>query len=287
MLTVIQAILMGAFQGVTELFPISSLGHSVILPALIGWNIDEKTPFFLAFLIATHFATALVLFLFYWHDWVRILSGLWRAVCHWHIAPDDTYAKLGFLLVLGTIPAGLLGLLFEKQIRLILIAPTFAAFFLAMNGILLFAAERLRKRAPKENNADNDINIARLSWKQAFSIGTMQALALIPGFSRTAASLAGGLRVGLSREDALRFSFLLATPIIGAAALLKLPHLVLHGTSNMIIVAGAGAIAAAFAAYFSVRFLTKYLHTKSNTLTPFAIYCLSAGLIALSLLTVL
>lgn len=285
MLTVLQASILGAFQGVAELFPISSLGHSIVFPALIGWNIDEHSTFFLAFLIATHFATALVLFIFFWRDWKRILMGLGRLLRHGRIAPDDTSAKLGLLLIIGTVPAGILGLLFEKQIRLVLIAPTIAAFFIAMNGLLLFAAEYLRKRATLKNTtSDVDTHIARLSWKQAFTVGTMQALALIPGFSRTGASLAGGLWVGLSREDALRFSLLLATPIIGAAALLKLPELILHGTREMLLVATVGALSAAIASYISARLFTHYIHTSTNTLKPFAFYCLIAGILAFSFL---
>lgn len=281
MLTILQASILGAFQGVAELFPISSLGHSIVFPALVGWNINEHSTFFLAFLIATHFATALVLFIFFWKDWKRILMGIGRFARHRRIAPDDTSAKLGLLLIIGTVPAGLLGLLFEKQIRLVLIAPAITAFFIAMNGLLLFAAERLRKRAALRKTAANiDAHIARLSWKQAFAVGTMQALALIPGFSRTGASLAGGLWVGLSREDALRFSLLLATPIIGAAALLKLPELVLHGTTDMLSVAAVGAAAAAITSYISARLFTRYVHTKTNTLTPFAIYCIIAGAFA-------
>ena len=287
MLTTLQAIILGSFQGIAELFPISSLGHSIVFPALVGWNINEHSPFFLAFLIATHFATALVLFLFFWKDWKRILAGLWRSVRQRSIASDDTDAKLGWLLVIGTVPAGLLGLIFEKQIRLFLIAPTVAAFFIAMNGLLLLAAERMRKRAAQNDAvSDSSTRLAHLSWKKAFATGTMQALALIPGFSRTGASLAGGLWAGLSREDALHFSLLLATPIIGAAALLKLPGLVLHGTPAMLSAAAAGAAAAALTSYISARIFTRYLHTGNNTLIPFAIYCLIAGTTAFLILTI-
>lgn len=278
-MTIFHAAVLGVLQGVTELFPISSLGHSVILPGLLHWQLNEQAPQFLVFLVATHLATALVLLFIYRRDWAQVVAGLVRSLRERRIRPGDTYAKLGWLLVVSTVPAGLLGLLFEKQIREIFISPLWAALFLAGNGLLLFAAEGLRKRSV-HSEGDPDARIALLSWRKGLSIGTMQALALLPGFSRTGASLAGGLRAGLSHLDALRFSFLLATPIIGAAAALKLPALFRADTATLWITL-VGACVSAAAAYVSVRFLTRYFEAKQHTLTPFAWYCLLVGVGAL------
>jgi len=223
-----QAAVLGLLQGVSELFPVSSLGHSVILPKLLGWNIHQNAPYFLTFLVATHLATAIVLFVFFRADWWRILRGLGRSLRDRGIAPDDTDAKLGWLLVVGTIPAGILGLLLQDQLRKIFASPQYAAVFLCANGILLYGAEQLRRRAP-QTDTDDDTRIARqVGWRDATLVGGAQALALIPGFSRSGAAMSGGLLVGLSHKDAARFAFLLATPIIGAAALLKLPELFGH-----------------------------------------------------------
>src|SRR5947207_6843411 len=218
-----QGAMLGLLQGVSELFPVSSLGHSVILPKLVGWNIHQNDKFFITFLVATHLATALVLLFFFRSDWARILKGLGRSLRDRGIAPDDTDAKLGWLLVVGTIPAGLLGLLLEHKLRSVFASPQSAAIFLFINGFLLYGAELLRRRAPQAEHGDPDERIARrVSFRSAFTVGAAQALALIPGFSRSGATMGGGLLVGLSNEDAARFAFLLATPIIGAAAALKL-----------------------------------------------------------------
>jgi undecaprenyl-diphosphatase len=283
MLTYLQAAILGILQGISELFPISSLGHSIILPALLGWSIDQNAGYFLTFLVATHFATAAVLFAFYWHDWLRIISGILRSLTLRRIAQDSD-ARLGWLLMLGTVPAGLIGIVFQKHVEAFFRSPATVAAFLALNGVLLYAAEILRSRAKNPgglHDADERI-AAELSWRQSAEVGVMQVLALLPGFSRTGSTLAGGLLVGLAHEDALRFSFLLATPIIGAAAALKLPALLASRHGTAVRAALLGAVCAAIAAYFSVKFLTRYFRTR--TLTPFAIYCFVAGLICLVLL---
>jgi undecaprenyl-diphosphatase len=275
LITYWQAIVLGLLQGVTELFPISSLGHSVILPSLFGWNIHQNDQYFLTFLVATHLATAIVLLGFFWHDWVRILKGLGRSLRDRGIAPDDHDAKLGWLLVVGTIPAGLLGLLLEHALRHLFASPQSAAFFLMLNGLLLFGAEALRRRAPQADE-DDDWRIARqVSFPQSFIVGAAQSIALIPGFSRSGAAMGGGLVVGLSHKDAARFAFLLATPIIGAAALLKLPEL--FGTQGDGIRGQAlvASLCSAATAYVSVRFLMRYFETR--TLIPFGIWCLLFG----------
>jgi undecaprenyl-diphosphatase len=273
-----QAIVLGLLQGVSELFPISSLGHSVVLPRVFGWNIHQNDDYFLSFLVATHCATALVLFVFFIQDWVRILKGLGRSLRDRYIDPEDNYAKLGWLLVLGTIPAGLLGLLLEHPLRTLFASTQTAAIFLFVNGLMLFGAEALRRRAPVRDEAgiQNDVDISRrLSFRDALGIGTAQALALIPGLSRSGASMGGGLLAGLSNEEAARFAFLLATPIIGAAGVLKLPDLLGSQGDHVRGQALVGALCAAVAAWFSVRFLLRFFET--NRLTPFAVYCCVVG----------
>ncbi|HSS54150.1 MAG TPA: undecaprenyl-diphosphate phosphatase [Gaiellales bacterium] len=279
-ITYFQAILLGLLQGFSELFPISSLGHSVILPQLLGWNIHQNDPYFITFLIATHLATAIVLFIFFFRDWMRIFAGMWRSLADRQIAPDNHDGKLGWLLVVGTVPAGLLGLLFQDSLRTVFASAQSAAFFLMLNGVMLYGAERLRRRAPVVETSDPLVSDERISdetsYRDAVGIGAAQAIALIPGFSRSGASMAGGLLTGLSNEDAARFSFLLATPIIGAAALLKLPDLFGATGDGVRGQALAASLCSALTAWFSVRFLVKYFET--NRLTPFAIYCFVAGL---------
>ena len=273
-ITYFQGAILGLLQGVTELFPISSLGHSVILPSLFGWNIHQNEPYFLSFLVATHLATALVLLGFFWRDWVRIVKGIGRSLRDREIGADPD-AKLGWLLVVATIPAGILGLLLQDALRKLFASPEYASIFLALNGVLLFGAEALRRRAP-ETTDDDDGRIARkVGWWQSATVGAAQAIALIPGFSRSGAAMGGGLLVGLSHRDAARFAFLLATPIILAAAVLKLPELAGSQGNGVRGPALVGAICSGVTAYFSVKFLMRYFETR--TLTPFAIYCLCAG----------
>jgi undecaprenyl-diphosphatase len=273
-----QAVVIGLLQGVSELFPISSLGHSVILPRLLGWDIHQNDDYFITFLVATHLATALVLLGFFWRDWVRIARGLGRSLRDREIAPDDTDAKLGWLLVIGTIPAGLLGLLLEHALRDVFASAQSASLFLMLNGIMLFGAERLRRRAPGTARGDDDPDgrlSRRLTFRGAIGIGTAQAVALLPGMSRSGATMGGGLLVGLSNEDAARFAFLLATPIIGAAAALKLPQFLGPDGDGVRGPAAAGAVGAAITAYLAIRFLMRFFET--NRLTPFAVYCTVAG----------
>lgn len=274
-ITYAQAIILGLLQGVTELFPISSLGHSVILPQLFGWDIHQNDDYFITFLVATHLATAIVLFLFFWKDWMRILRGIGRSLRDRGIAPDDADAKLGWLLVVGTIPAGVLGLLLEHALRGMFASAQSASFFLILNGFLLFGAEALRRRAPQTAD-DDDTRIARqMGFLQSFGVGAAQAIALIPGFSRSGAAMGGGLLVGLSHKDAARFAFLLATPIIGAAALLKLPELAGSQGDGIRGQALVASLCSAATAYLAVRFLMKYFETR--TLIPFAVWCVAFG----------
>jgi undecaprenyl-diphosphatase len=275
-----QAIVIGLLQGVSELFPVSSLGHAVILPGIFGWDIHQNDDYFLAFLVAIHLATALVLLAFFWRDWVEVAKGMGRSLRDREIAAGDHYARLGWLLVMGTIPAGLLGLLLEHPLRKVFASPQSAAIFLTLNGFVLYGAERLRRRPPRPDDwkGDDDERIARLSWRQAIAVGTSQALALIPGFSRSGATMGGGLLVGLPNEAAARYAFLLATPIIGAAALLKIPDLMGHAGDGVRGQALVGALCAGVTAWFAIRFLMRFFRT--NTLTPFAYYCVLAGVAA-------
>lgn len=293
LITYFQAVVIGLLQGVTELFPISSLGHAVILPKLVGWDLNQDKPYFLAFLVATHLATAIVLFLFFLPEWVRILRGLGRSIRERQLAPGDADARLAWLLVVGTIPAGLIGLLFEHALRSLFASPKAAAAFLVVNGLLLFAAEYLRRRAPGADERARDLErleekptspeaekrLATVGFREAVGVGTAQAAALFPGISRAGVTMGGGLFVGLTHEDAARYAFLLATPIIGAAALLKLPDLLGHNGDGVRGQALVGALCAGVAAWFAVKFLMRYFET--NKLTPFAVYCLLAGLVAL------
>lgn len=276
MITYLQAIILGLLQGISELFPISSLGHSVIFPRLFGWNIHQDAQYFLTFLVATHLATAVVLFLFFWKDWLRIFQGIFRSLKEREIKDSDTDAKLGWLLVVGTLPAGILGVLFQDPLKAFFANPQLVALFLIANGVMLLLGEVLRRKKSFGNTLQPEGRIAQTSWLQAVGVGASQALALFPGFSRTGSTIVGGLLVGLNHEDAVRYSFLLATPIIAAAALLKIPELFTIPSENLLLGQTlAGTISAGIAAYFAVRFLTKYFEKKN--LIPFALYCIFFG----------
>ena len=227
-----QAILLGLFQGVSELFPVSSLGHSVILPPLLGWNIDQNDGFFLLFLVVTHFATSLALLTFFYKDWLGIIKGFFLS-CRLggrSLKSFDTHTqsniRLAWVLIAGTIPAGILGLLLQTKIQHLFASPRAVALFLIANGLMLWTIElKMRARhtaqgGPAHTTAHqtvseemhSDERISHLTWSRAIKVGIAQSVALLPGFSRTGATIGGGFIVGLSREDAARFSFLLATP---------------------------------------------------------------------------
>ena len=297
-LTYPESIVIGALEGVTELFPVSSLGHSVLIPALIGgrWardlNVSAPESPYLAFIVGLHVATALALLLFFWRDWLRIVGGFVTSVRHRRISTADE--RLAWMIVLATIPVGITGLLLEHTFRTVLGKPIPAAVFLMVNGAILYAAERMRRRAVRrgdervepEHTADgvaSDRRIATRGFGETTLIGAAQVLALLPGISRSGATMAAGLSRGLDHEDAARFSFLLATPVIFAAGLLKIPDLtgpLGAGIGGQVL---AGSAASFVCAYLSVRFLTRYFERR--TLTPFAIYCALAGLFSLIWLT--
>ncbi|HXD55031.1 MAG TPA: undecaprenyl-diphosphate phosphatase [Solirubrobacteraceae bacterium] len=275
-----QAVILGLTQGIAEPFPISSLGHGVLIPRLAGWNIHQNDKFFLTFLIATHLATAIVLLLFFLEDWVQIVKGLGRSLKQREIRAEDKYARLGWLLVAATIPVGVIGLLLQEPLRKLFASAALAAAFLIVNGVALLISERLRRRPPQPGDFEGDVDgrLSKLSWRQAISVGSSQAFALIPGISRSGFTMGGGLLVGLSNDDAARFGFLLATPVIFAAAALKLPELAGSAGDGVRGPALVAALCAAATTFFAVKFLMRFFQTK--TLTPFGVYCISLGLIS-------
>ncbi|MGI8879364.1 MAG: undecaprenyl-diphosphate phosphatase [Jatrophihabitans sp.] len=295
----LEASVVGMMQGVAELFPVSSLGHSVLLPAIIGgsWqhDLDVRSPEspYLAFIVGLHVATAIALIIYFWRDWVRIVRGLVTSIRHRRIRSSDE--RLAWLLVLATIPVGLSGLLLEHAFRTTLARPTPTALFLVLNGLVLLLADHRRRRHERQaipaaagaavtepaGAEQSDARLARLSVRRAVLIGAAQVAALAPGISRSGITMAAGLRGGLDNEDAARFSFLLATPVILAAGALKLPDLsgpLGDGIRGQVLL---GSVLSGVGAYLSVRFLSRYF--RSHSLRPFAVYCLIAGTAAVVL----
>ena len=284
-----QAIILGLIQGVTELFPVSSLGHSVILPQLFGWTSvvaaqSASESFYLAFLVGLHVATALALAFFYRDHWIRIIRGLIRSMGRRQIETADE--RLGWLLIVATIPAGIVGLVLEHPLRVLFATPVAAAGFLVVNGFVLLGGEWVRRRAQvravvaaHEQTAAGDRRLDTLEFREAGVVGVAQVFALLAGISRSGITMVAGLVRGLDHEDAARFSFLLATPIILAAGVYKLPDLLGPNGDGVRGQVLAGSIAAGVAAYLSVRFLSRYF--THRTLLPFAVYSLVAGALAL------
>jgi undecaprenyl-diphosphatase len=271
-----QSIVIGLLQGVTELFPVSSLGHSVLIPKLFGWNSlvkfqsQSESPY-LAFLVGLHVATALALLVYFRRDWVRIIKGFFRTLGKRRIEDGDE--RMAWLLVLGTIPVGVVGLVFEHQLRVVFAKPIAAAAFLMVNGLILLGGERLRQRSEVRALAGRRLDT--LALPEGVFIGSSEILALFAGISRSGATMVTGLLRGLDHEDAARFSFLLATPVILAAGVYKLPDLLGHNGDHIRGQVLVGSIVSALAAFVAVRFLLKFFETR--TLTPFAIYCLVFG----------
>jgi undecaprenyl-diphosphatase len=267
-----QAIVLAVVQGVTELFPVSSLGHAVILPHLFGWNIDQSSPTFLPFLVLLHVGTALALLIYFWRDWWLLLSSL---LDRGSDGARSEQRHVLLLLVLGTIPAGLVGLIFRSRLSGLFADFRVAAVFLILNGVLLALGELLRRRA-------GSAQLSTLRPWQAVVIGTSQVIALLPGFSRSGATMVGGLLVGLEHQSAARFSFLLATPIILAAGVLEVPKLLQPEARASLGPALIGGVVAGVLAYLSTAVLMRYFKQQEvNALLPFAGYCVVLGLVAL------
>lgn len=292
MISYFQAVVIGLLQGVTELFPISSLGHSVLVPAWLGWDKlvtaqSAKESFYLAFVVALHVATAIALLVYFRRDWGRIITGFFRTLRTRRIETTDE--RMAWLLVIGSIPTGVLGLAFEHSLRTLFAKPLASAIFLTVNGMVLLAGELFRRAAmgragssgaaPPGRAADGRPPAA-LDYKEAGAVGVAQAASLFAGISRSGVTMVAGLARGLDHEDAARFSFLLATPIILAAGVYKVPDLLGPLGDGVRAQALVGALCAGVAGYLSVSFLVRFFHAR--TLTPFAIYCLIAG--ALSIL---
>ncbi|TMC11294.1 MAG: undecaprenyl-diphosphate phosphatase [Chloroflexi bacterium] len=287
-MTLLQALFMGLLQGATELFPVSSLGHAVLLPSLLHWSFKQSDSSFLPFLVLLHIGTAIALLILYRAQWVSIIRGFFTAAVRGSITSDSE--RLAMLLMTGTLPAAVLGVFLESRIKALFASPYAAAAFLIVNGGVMLAAELLRRRAerrasldgrPREQQEERFTDAAHISFTAAAIVGACQALAFIPGISRSGVTIAGGLVGGLRHTEAARFSFLLATPTILGAGLLEVPLLFARGVPLAEYV--LAAVLSGVAAYGSARFLLRYF--RSGRLDPYGWYCIGAGLIALALLT--
>ncbi len=361
-LTYLEAGVVGLIQGVTELFPVSSLGHNVLIPALIGgsWatdlNVAKPESPYLAFIVGMHVATAIALLIYFWRDWVRIIGGFFTSLGHWQgwhprVATRDE--RLAWMIILATIPVGLVGLVAEHAFRVLFGKPILAGVFLIVNGAILYCGEKFRSRASVRADQEaaaeragtlaagpaggappgaapaaqpgpgpgqpgpgqqalrqqaagqqaaghhaaahaaghqavrdeeisqalaSDRRLAQIGFTEAVIIGASQILALLAGISRDGVTMVTGMARGLSREDAARFAFLLATPVILAAGVLKVPDLLGplgNGIRGQILL---GSVLSGLGAYVSVRFLVRYFQTR--TLYPFAVYCFVFGLLS-------
>jgi undecaprenyl-diphosphatase len=305
-LTWIQSIVLALIQGITELFPVSSLGHTVIFTSLVGWGQLETSPNFLPFLVLFHLGTAGALLIYFWRDWWRIIRALVVTALAGRVEADP-FGRAAWLLVAGTIPAGLIGLFLEGVLKQLFAIPVVAAVFLVVNGVILLVGERARRKPrvaspmkavrPTAPGKPDDVSssvlgagddptsrpLASLSLREAALVGLAQALALIPGISRSGVTMVAALHVGMDHEDAAAYTFLLATPIIAAAGLLEVPQLFSSPASTLMI-AVVGGLVAGVAAYLSVRFLMRYF--ESGRLDPFGYYCIVAGLASLVLVGV-
>jgi undecaprenyl-diphosphatase len=283
-----QALFMGLLQGATELFPVSSLGHAVLVPSLLHWSFKQSDPSFVPFLVLLHLGTASALLVLYRVQWVAIIRGFFTAAIRGRIETGPE--RLAMLLMVGTIPAGVLGVYLENRIKSLFASPYVAASLLVLNGALMLGFELLRRRAETRARRDTPAGPEReeqfaeaeqISFRAAAIVGACQALAFLPGISRSGVTIGGGLLAGLRHEEAARFSFLLATPVILAAGLVEVPLLFATGVPVAEYV--AGAVLSGLAAYASARFLLRYF--RSGRLDPYGWYCIGAGLVSLVLLT--
>jgi undecaprenyl-diphosphatase len=271
-LTALQAIIMAVLQGVTELFPVSSLGHAVILPRLLNWGIDLKAPDWLAYLVVMHLGTSIALFVFFWRDWLSFLRSL--------IDASDARAKTDrrtfFYVVLATIPAVLVGSVFRKLLGDAFAAPAIAAVFLVVNGFILYFGDRIGEESVG--------SLGQLNWKGALAVGFAQCLALIPGISRSGVTMVAGVVAGLKHAEAARFSFLMGAPIILAANVYEAPKLMKEGATLGGVAILSGIVAGIFA-YLSLTLLMRYFNRHEfEAMSPFAYYCWLAGIISLGII---
>ena len=268
----VQAIVIAIIQGATELFPVSSLGHAVVLPALLGWTLDQRSPAFLPFLVMLHVGTAVALLAFFWRDWLALGLGV-LGVSGAHQNRESR--RVLMLIVVATIPAVIAGFLLERYVRSLFASPLLAAGFLTVNGMLLLFGERLRARGASRP-------LSSLNVGDALTIGIWQCLALIPGISRSGVTIIGGLLRGVTHEGSAHFSFLIATPIIIGATVLEVPKL-LHEDipPGTFLLSGIAAVVAGIVALLSTAFLMRYFRNHDAwALNPFAFYCIIAGLLA-------
>jgi undecaprenyl-diphosphatase len=319
-MTLVHTIIISILQGISELFPVSSLGHAVLLPSILRWGIDQKSESWLAFLVALHVGTAVALLIYFRDEWISVVKAFGRSVQHGQMGADHD-ERLAWMVVLGTIPTGVVGLVLQGPLRSLFASPYAAACFLIVNGAIMFVGERLLQRQladrvalsaptnpaqqrqavgsvavvgsssasttggltpPDEPEAGRYRDITQLSWRDATFVGLAQIGALFPGISRSGVTMVAGLMAGLTHEASARYTFLLATPIIGAAAALELPKLFDAGGRSILGYAVLGMVLAGIAAYFSIRYLMRYF--ESGRLYPFAYYCVGAGFLSLILL---
>lgn len=261
----VQIMIYAFVQGITELFPISSVGHAVILPYLLHWNQVSESPQFLPFIVMLHLGTALALLIYFWRDWVQLISSLFQR------KPRER--RLLGLIVVATIPAAIIGKVFEHKFQALFPSALSAALFLIVNGFVLFWADGLRKRR-------NHQTINEISYMKSFLIGVVQAFALIPGFSRSGITMTAGLGMGLTYEESARFSFLLATPIIAGAGVLEVPKILKAHNPQMLHMGLLGGLIAAVVAFLSTAFLMRYFgNHEVKALRPFGYYCIIVGVI--------
>ena len=291
-LKLIQTIFLALLQGVTELFPISSLGHTVIFPGLFGWgNLVGGTACggkscFLPLIVALHLGTSIALLIYFWRDWLQVGATMVSTVKVGRVR-RGTDEWISWLIIIGCIPAGLLGVILKDKLEGLFSSPVLVAAVLILNGSFLFLGEALRRRAEMklttlspQDRAVYFRPLKSLTWKEALIVGSAQALALIPGFSRSGMTIISGLGVRLTHEDSARYSFLLGTPIIFAAALLEVPAL-LHQKQFPYLEIVGGMVLSGIAAFLSTKFLMKYF--EKGRLDPFAYYCWGFGLLAIIL----
>jgi undecaprenyl-diphosphatase len=277
-----QALFMGLLQGASELFPVSSLGHAVLVPSLLRWSFQQSDPSFVPFLVLLHLGTATALLILYRDQWIAIIRGFFAAAIRGQMRNDAE--RLAMLLLAGTIPAAILGVFLESRIKTLFASPYAAAAFLIVNGGLMLGFEQVRRRrergASREEQESHFAQAERISFRAAAIIGACQALAFLPGISRSGVTIGGGLLAGLRHEEAARFSFLLATPTILGAGILEVPQLFSAGVPIGAYV--AAAVLSGIAAYASARFLLRYF--RSGRLDPYGWYCMAFGLVSLALL---